>query len=108
MINDKLLGGKTMEGVQIGGKVYLAEPDVRRTVQAALATNEKRNARIAELERDIAALREALAALATAMETPFPPEDRGHHAQVAWSLRRSEALERARVLTEPCRAQGNG
>lgn len=47
---DNLLGGRTMNGIQYGGKTYIEEPDVRRAVQAALATNEKRNKRIDALE----------------------------------------------------------
>lgn len=43
-----------MDGIQVGGKVYIAEPDVRRTVNAALATNEQRNTRIAALEAEVA------------------------------------------------------
>ena len=55
--NDKLLGGKMMGGISVGGKIYIAEEDVRHVVNAALATNEERNKRISELETTIAALK---------------------------------------------------
>ena len=58
-----LLGGKVMNAIVVGGKVYVEETDVRHVVKAALATNEARNTRIAELERAHAAALEENAAL---------------------------------------------
>lgn len=51
-----LLGGKTMKAIQLHGKIYVEEPDVRAAVNAALATNEARNKRIVELEEQVRAL----------------------------------------------------
>lgn len=43
----------TMECIQINGHTYVEEIDVRKVVSAVLATNVKRNERIAELEAEV-------------------------------------------------------
>lgn len=57
---------------------------------------------------EIAELREALAELADAMEASFPPEDRGHQAQVAWAVRREGIGDRVRLDEIAVRARGFG
>ena len=56
-VSKNLLGGKMMETINVGGRIYVAEEDMRLTVEAALATNEDRNKRIEQLERELAAVK---------------------------------------------------
>lgn len=58
MNEQNLLGGKMMDAIQFKGKVWVAEEDMRRAIEAALETNKERNARIAELEAEVKRLSE--------------------------------------------------